>query len=316
MAGMKTLAVLGCCLALAKGAHALVIASFNPGVNDRFGSGFPSAPAPNTSPSFLGAGHDLSGIGWNPGYPQQNIAMISDRYFVQANHASAGATLSFFSPVLHAANPGNPAAAIVTYAVDTAYSFRPLSEALGLQGDLSIGRLSSTALNLVTGTAAMGITHYPVLDLTTHAAYLNLPLLVYGHGGSPAVSPRLGTNDLDSFFPLDLYGDDGIDESFTFGYSDSGAPATEAALASADSGGPTFTAWNGRLAILGIHSATGTVGSVFYSADSFIPDYLDSMGSNGVPFDAVPEPSRWVACALGLALMLLRRSRHPAAQGG
>ena len=32
--------------------------------NNRFASGYPNNPVPNTSPSFIGAGYDWSGVGW------------------------------------------------------------------------------------------------------------------------------------------------------------------------------------------------------------------------------------------------------------
>src|SRR5262245_25036627 len=68
---------------------------------DRFASGYPAAPVPNTSASFIGSPYDLSGIGWETANPTFSVALVSPRHFIGAAHVgyAAGSQLSFFDPV-------------------------------------------------------------------------------------------------------------------------------------------------------------------------------------------------------------------------
>lgn len=280
-------------------AEAVTIVGYNAAAHDRFSSGYATAPVPNTSPSFIGGGYNLSGVGWNPSLPTQSFAMISDEYFVYASHYAPGSSISFFSPALYAADPGNPAAAIVSYAVSGTVH-RMNSPITGAPSDFSIGKLS-TALN-----PAHGLSWYPILDLSTLGDYVGLPLIVYGHGGSG--STRLGTNNIDGFIHYDLDGNM-VDDTFAYGYDFDAGPAGEAQLQGGDSGSPSFVPWHGYLAIVGTHSAIGTIDDVFYSFDNFIPIYLDQMTGAGIEFSIVPEPSRMTLLAAALAAAMLRRRR-------
>jgi hypothetical protein len=284
-------------------ACALTIVGYSAAVNDRFASGYATAPVPNVNPLFLGAACDWSGVGWNPLNPDQNFAMISDEYFVFASHYPPGTTLAFFSPLLYAANPGDPAAAIVTYGVSPA-TWQMNDPDTGEPSDLSIGQLT-TALDV-----AHGIATYPILDLGQLDYYIGLDLLVYGHGGGG--SPRIGTNNIDGFTGYDLSGNS-VDDSFGHLYSGSAGPAGEARLQSGDSGGPSFVAFQGRLAITGTHSATGTISGTFYSVDSFIPWYFDQMSTAGIEYAAVPEPGRLFLLSAGALLAGAARRRQPRA---
>ena len=96
-------------------ASALTIVGYDSATNDRFSSGYPGNPVVNSSVSFLGAGYDLSGVGWNPANVTQSFAMISDQYFVYSNHYGPGSTLDFYSPTQ---------GTVVSYAVSaTSYHF-------------------------------------------------------------------------------------------------------------------------------------------------------------------------------------------------
>ncbi len=283
-------------------AHGLAIVGHTSAANDRFSTGFASAPVPNASPLFIGAAYDWSGVGWNPGYLTQNIAMISDEYFVFSTHAAPGATLSFFSPLLYAANPGDPASAIVTYGVSPV-TWRMNHPDTGEPSDLSVGKLTS-ALDL-----AHGITSYAILDLGSLDNYIGLELLVYGH--NYGASPRIGTNNIDSFLDYDASGNL-IADNFAYLYSSSPSPIGEALLQGNDSSGPTFVAHNGRLALTGTHWAVGDISGTTYSADNFIPGYLGQM--SGFEITSVPEPSRVLHIAIALLVVRARR-RRKATQG-
>lgn len=268
-------------------ARALTIVGYDSATNDRFSSGYPGNPVANSSVSFLGAGYDLSGVGWNPANVTQSFAMISDQYFVYSNHYGPGSTLDFYSPTQ---------GAVVSYGVSaTSYHFT----FNGQTSDFAVGKLSSV-LN-----PADGIASYPVLDLPTIQDYMGLPVLMYGHGGS---SPRVGANVSDAAFAYDLNGDT-IADNYGIAYSYHSNQAGDSLFEGGDSSSPTFALWHGSLALLGTHSGTATIGGTPYSIDTFMPVYLDQVAAQGIDFSAVPEPSRWLLLLLGACVLLRRRHR-------
>lgn len=289
---MNLFPVIGCFAFLAAtAANALTIVGYDSATNNRFASGYPLVPVENNSVSFLGNGYDLSGVGWNAANSAQSFAMISDQYFVYANHygPGAGSTLNFYSPTLNT---------VVSYGVSsTTYNFT----FNGQTSDFAIGMLS-TSLN-----AAHGISSYPILDLTTLSSYLGLPALIYGHGAN---GPRLGANTVDVLLPYNFPGGTG-DDSYGIGYSHNSGLPGDSMFEGGDSSSPTFIPWHGSLAIVGTHSVTGTISSTPYSIDNFIPIYLDQMDTFGIEFSVVPEPSRFLLLLLGACALLRRRHRAP-----
>ncbi|MCX6837513.1 MAG: PEP-CTERM sorting domain-containing protein [Verrucomicrobia bacterium] len=278
-------------LLAATSANALTIVGYDSATNDRFASGYPTAPVANTSASFLGNGYDLSGVGWNATNSQQSFAMISDQHFVYANHygPGAGSNLNFYSPTLDT---------VVSYGVSgTTYHFT----FNGQTSDFAVGMLS-TSLN-----AAHGITSYPIVELNTLASYLGLPALIYGHGSN---GPRLGANTVDVLLPYNFPGGTG-DDSYGIGYRYNSSLAGDSIVEAGDSSGPTFIPWHGSLALVGTHSVVGTISSVPYSIDNFIPIYLGQMETVGIDFSVVPEPSRFLLLLLGACALLRRRHRAP-----
>lgn len=272
-------------------ARGLTIVGYSSAADDRFSSGYPDNPVPNASVSFLGAGYDLSGVGWNPANVTQSFAMISDQYFVYSNHYSPGSTLDFYSPTL---------GTVVSYDVSsTTYHFTYN----GQTSDFAVGKLTA-ALN-----PADGITSYAVLNLPTIQSYTGLPVLIYGHGGS---SPRLGANVVDVYGAYDFNGDT-IADNYGIGYSYHSNQPGDSIFESGDSSSPTFVPWNGSLALLGTHSGTTTISGTPYSIDTFMPAYLSQMTAQGIAFTAVPEPSRGVLLLLGACALLRRRHRAPKA---
>ena len=270
-------------------ASALTIVGYDSATNDRFSSGYPGNPVVNNSVSFLGAGYDLSGVGWNPANVTQSFAMISDQYFVYSNHYGPGSTLDFYSPTQ---------GTVVSYDVSaTSYHFT----FNGQTSDFAVGKLSS-ALN-----PADGIASYPVLDLPTIQDYTGLPVLIYGHGGS---SPRLGANVVDAYGSYDLNGDT-IADNYGIGYSYHSNQPGDSLFEGGDSSSPTFVPWHGSLALLGTHSGTTTIGSTPYSIDTFMPIYLDQVFAQGIDFSVVPEPSRALLLLFGACALLRRRHRAP-----
>ena len=276
-------------------ARAVSIVNYNAAMNDRFASGYPTTPTANGSVNFVGAGLDWSGVGWDSALPSRSVAMISDQYFVFANHYQPGSTIQFLSPIL---------GTVVSYTVHSVTRLN--SPVNGQPSDFSVGRLT-TALN-----PAHGIATYPVLDLPSVNDYLGLQVMLYGHGGIAGTnSPRIGLNEIEDFFHYDQDGDP-LDNTFFVGYDfDSGSPG-QAQFEGGDSGSPTFAYLHGQLALVGTHSATGTVSGQPWSFDNFIPVYLDQMSTLGVNFTTVPELSRAMLLLAGACVMMLRRKKSGA----
>lgn len=273
-------------LLTAVAARALTIVGYDPAVNNRFDSGYPTTPVENSSLSFLGNGFDLSGVGWNPGLTTQSFAMISDQYFIFSAHYAPGATMNFL----------NSSGEVVSYGVSgTTYNFTYN----GQTSDFAIGMLS-TPLN-----PADGIPSYPVLELAQAADYVGLDVLIYGHGSS---GPRLGANTADIVLPYSLFS--ATDNNFGIGYSHNSSQAGDSAFEAGDSSGPTFVNWNGQLALVGVHSALGNIGPTTYSIDNLIAAYTDQMATQGIAFSAVPEPARGLLMLLGACALLCRRQRE------
>lgn len=282
--------------------QALTIVGYDTGTNNRFASGYPTAPVPNSSLSFIGAGMDWSGVGWDAGLSTRSVAMISDQYFVFASHYTPGSTIQFLSPTLLTANPGNPAAAVVSYTVQS--TTRLVSPISGMPGDFSIGRLT-TPLN-----AGHGIAAYPVLAFDSLTDYVGLQVLMYGHNDTTTNSTIIGTNTISAFYHYDLYGGDGINDTFAAGYTFEPASPGDSQFEGGDSGSPTFAFYQGRLALVGTHSAIATISGTQWSFDNFIPVYLDQLQALNVAFTTVPEPSRMLLMIAGLFALLRRRTRR------
>ncbi len=249
------------------------------------------------SPSFIGQPYDWSGVGLSNGGSW--ATMISPSYFVSANHdhPGPGSTVTF-----HLDN--NPNGPTQTYTVDSTY----YQTQYGGQGsDLYLGKL--------TTPVASSIAKYPVLKLGSDAAYTNMPIYTYGYPN------RVGMNNINSDF---LFSDDGgpailhhgIDDLNLAGYgrtrvmyysynATGGQGANEAYLEGGDSGGPSFAAWNGSLALLGTHFVDdGPVYDGAPSGDSFIPFYIDQLNAHMVgeqlTLAPVPEPVTMVTLLGGL----------------
>lgn len=271
------------CLCIAVSAQAVTIVGYDPALHDRFASGYPTTPVVNSSAGFVGAGYDFSGVGWSTGEPQKSITMISDQYFVYSGHYPIGSSISF-----RAAD-----GTILTYTVDTSFSFAPTGEVSDALGDLRIGRL--------TTTVSPSIASYAIFDSSDYDDFEGLSLLVYGHGSGG--SPRVGTNISEGL--LDVEVAPGVfkkglvwDQDPTLG---------EALLESGDSGSPTFAIYNGQLVLLGTHYGVGGTTSV----DDLLALYLASLTAAGIPFSTVPEPGKMAFLLLALGSIAMRRKRHP-----
>lgn len=233
-------------------AHALQVAGHTAAVNDRFSSGYANAPVPNSSGSFLGAGLDLSGTGWQAGNPRASVALLSPRHAVGADHFL----------------PANGTAFIWADATGVLRSATQQSKENTGYGPVVANNMPD--ISLVTWATALpsaSVARYAVLDLQVSSTadattgFSNLPLLIYGHGGWTSLqSPRLGNATL---------------SAFSTAYDFYATSANPSALEGNDSGSPTWHKWqnpNGayELALTGIHAGVDSLTPTTINYDSFL----------------------------------------------
>lgn len=281
---------------------ALTVFDYLPTTNERFDAGFPSTPTANTSSSFVGAGYDFSGVGWETASSSFAVTMITPQNFVTARHVAPapGSTVTFL----------NQDGVLKTYTV-------------GSVSTISYNSGSAEPSDLVVGTLTLAIpasdhvTSYPILFNGTAPSSINLPgysaipnLLVYGAGG------RVGSNTIDGFVNGDLYplgSPDGTTDSLYF-HTDFDPVTGQAQGQSGDSGSPTFATIGGSLSLIGVHSAIGTISGNpnqitfdnFLAAPSILGQIGDIAANSGqnvtLLVTAIPEPATEAALAGALAL--------------
>ncbi len=172
---------------------AVQIPEYDPEVNDRFSSGYPSAPVPNTSPDFIGAGFDWSGVGWAASDTRKGLGFLSPRHYIMAHHfwENNGNTIRIHGTdgVVHSQTQQSRVAFDLGVYFGDPYNYN----------DLSAGRLSQSF-----SRSAMPVRH-AILDLHSSSTsnisspYTSLSLLMYGRGGTnPVTSPRIGSAPVSS----------------------------------------------------------------------------------------------------------------------
>jgi hypothetical protein len=312
-------------LAPAGPAHAGVIYGYDPASQtshdtyDRFSAGFPNQPIPNASPLFVGAGVDLTGVGWHPDDPRFAVTMISPQHFVTAAHVGAGSTVNF----------ANAAGQVHSYTVQSSVAIpTTFTNAQGQQqtlpSDLLLGTLSAPI------PAADGIRYFGVLGVNETQA-TGLPILAHGQNPSyvtpsnPTVNPHLGRNTIDTV-GLTSFNNFATEATRVMTYDWTPGNPGEFYLIGGDSGGPSFVRVGNDFALVGVHygvsNATTTPNPGDISADSFVPDYIQGLNNAmaSTPYQVtvvpVPEPvgvlaAVGLAVAAGLVRRRLRTGRWP-----
>lgn len=299
-------------ICLLPAARALQIVGYDAALHERFASGFEAgAPVANTGASFVLAGYDLSGVGWQTASNDFAVTLISPRHALTATHVApgVGTSVSFLG--------SDGVVRSYTVAQVTTLTFG------GTASDAALVRLSTTV-------ETNWIKTYAGLGLATASAYADLPVAMYGANG------RVGRNTVAGLLAFDLLpfssgpgvpSGNGVNDS-VISYTIFDNTPGEAQGQGGDSGSPTFVRMaNGDLALLGVHSAIGTttagdnvtIDSVPLLASQSQIDALlaaDGYGPwayyTGGVAAAIPEPATFASlaafCALGWAGLRRRRA--------
>jgi hypothetical protein len=293
---------------------------------DRFASGFPTAPVPNTSPTFLGSGFDLSGVGWfTIGPTFFSVAMVSERQFIAAAHSppGPGTQLNFFDPVSNV---------VRSYTVQ--FGRRPITEFTNGQGqpqtlpsDVFLGTLTAPI------PASDHIGFFPVPS-GAESSFINDTTLHYGQNPTYGAGNQmhLGRNNVQQVTTASFDGQTPVNEATrVFTYDWTPTNPGEFYLIGGDSGGPSFLNLGGQLTLLGGHygvtNPTTTPNPGDQSVDTFLPYYINQLNAfmaqdvdathpNGYSLTivAVPEPGALILTGVAavVAVYARRRSRREA----
>lgn len=234
---------------------ALDITGYSAPVNDRFTSGFPTAPVPNTGGSFVGQSYDFSGVAWSTttyaASSYKGFAMLSPLHFLTAQHYENGGLLT--AGVRLRTNAG----AVVSQSnagIDNLGYGLVLTNQGVTAPDLALGTLAAPI------AAPSAVARYAVLDLystsssTAYSVYNGLALLDCGRGATTNDSPRVGATTVNLAAP---FNSDATQTAIRTLYTGAGSVQ----LVEGDSGAPLLHGWTNpdggaELTVLGLNSAT------------------------------------------------------------
>jgi hypothetical protein len=293
---------------------------------DRFASGFPTAPVPNTSPTFTGSGFDLSGVGWfSIGSTFFSVGMVSERHFIAAAHSppGPGTQINFLDPTTNV---------IHTYTVQGGQ--RPVTQFVNSQGQLQTFP-SDVFLGTLTAPipASDHIGFFPVAGGADNS-FVGFPTLNYGQNPAYGAGNQLhlGRNNVQLVTTTSFDGPNPVNEATrVFAYDWTPTNPGEFYLIGGDSGAPSLINLGGRLTMLGGHYGVSNVTTMpnpgDQSVDTFLPFYISQLNAlmaqdtdathpNGYSLTviAVPEPGVLVLTGLAaaVAVCVRRRSRRGA----
>jgi len=243
--------ILTCCALSARG---LAIRNYDASRHDRFSSGYPSNPQPNTN--FWLAAHDFSGVGWDASNADRSVTLVSPRHFLAADHfrPAIGATLFFLNR--HDVLQSNTVAAYHTTTNDA-----------GEATDVVLGELSDSSL------ADNEVSYYAIAAYETEAEYAGLPVIMYGK------SARAGAGTIDGFTDVSVSGEKNTTRCFEVNYNKLSGDGDDAHVESGDSGSPSFLLVSNRLALVGVHSGIQDAPTACTTYDGFVPHYLNQLNA-------------------------------------
>jgi len=220
-----------------RAARALDVIGYSATVNNRFTSGFPTAPVTNTSGSFVGAGYSWLGVGWSASDPTKGFGFLTPQHFLATVHYGGATTIDLLD------GAGSVYSVTQSALTNAGYGF---TNGGTQTPDIAVGKVTAP----IATTRALP--RYGVLDRnstsTTNSTYNGQSLLVYGRGPDGTQSPRIGTAS--------------VNATTTTGsniYIQSNASSV--VLQVGDSGSPDFIPWTNpdgqaELTIIGNNAAT------------------------------------------------------------
>jgi hypothetical protein len=239
--------------------HALDVAGYDSAANDRFSSGYPDAPVPNSSPKFIGKDFDWSGVGWWKKDPHFSVTLLSSKNFACTRHMQPqiGDVITFFGRDGHLHDYHVAKLQLVP---------------LGTQNGQPV--YADTAIGTFAETVAFDdqIAHYPVaFSPKGLAAFIGKKILMYGH------MARLGTNQIVEGIMLENVASE-------YNFDTRGLTPGMAKSESGDSGSPSFVVISGELALVGTHWKVDTDSMV----SGIIPGMNAITAADGARVEVLP----------------------------
>ena len=254
-------------------ADALQIRSYSAARHDRF-TGFPGSPVVNGAAWFDGS--QYSGVGWVVSEPNRQLALISPRYVITANHypLPAGTQIRFVST----------SGSLVTATVSSTSAIIKG----GIPTDLQVGRLTAA----LTG---VGVMPMPYLNLPGEAQYKTTDQQVFGFNPTGGYHPVVGHGVINDFDDFSFFGT--TTRMSYFFHMDTGGSADDCYFTGGDSGSPSLATTRNGPALVGTHSLVGDEVGFHFSLDSHIPHYITEIntilavdGETMTPVFAHPTP--------------------------
>ncbi len=237
------------------------VVGFDPARHDRFYVG--------VDRSFLAEDLDLSGVGRIDGSAGRWGTLLTPSIFVSADHfaPAVGTTLRFY----HTNDPAG------TFEERTVVSFQRI-----IIGDAT----SDIYLGWLNSPVSDAVATYPIADFPDPSAYQGAQIYVVGRANDPNsfTNMRVGRGVIKSYRSnLPIINNLEIITNVTDTYTYEQDEAQEllgsdgAFLVLFDSGGPSFVVIDGKLAIVGIHSAANSFLRVSFDTGLFL--YLSQIQS-------------------------------------
>ncbi len=256
----RNLKVLSLALIFATPAMALQIRCYSAAKNDRL-IDFPGAPVydqtPAINPTFSPSAALFLGVGW-PAHPTdwtRQMALVSPRHFVYATHYPLGA--------------GWRIAFLGTDGKQHTYKLKSQVPIINDQGQTTDLLLCTLTTSVPTN---LGITPFPVLNLSSEADYMGQSMIVCGSFVHAGRMPLNGFTQLTN--------DPGFDTT-RFGYFDYNLTAggqNDCNYQGGDSGSPTFMMVNGKPALIATASGQDQLpNNISRNYLNFLPHYLSEL---------------------------------------
>lgn len=275
-------------LACAFPAQGLELRNYNPGVHNRFSSGFPDNPVMN--PNFLHNASKFTGVGWwwingNPTASDIQFTLISPRHVLSVRHLEGNFTGGNWS-ARFVASDGQVHTRVIS----------PFNSILDgtTQVDLAVAQLSSP----------LPVTVKPVRyrNNLTEGQLQNDPIMVLGKNVVSGNSVSGGTSSIDEFDDFS-YAANYVTRMFEFEYVMASGNNDDCHYGpgSGDSSSPAFVEYNGEPALVGLAAQAGLAGSTYYNYCTFVPHYITHIDAILNPLGYRMRPAAFTATTLSLA---------------